>query len=113
MSAAFDRSLALARLGGDEALLADIIRLFHRESARARKALAEAIEARDRETVAREAHKLRGSAGSLGATPLMEIAETLEIEATEEDEGWDAIDRVWARVVVRWDELDLALDGAA
>ena len=56
-----DRALALARVDGDEGLLADLAKLFCEESPKMMAAVREAVEARDPERLQRAAHSLKGA----------------------------------------------------
>ena len=65
--AVMDRSLALARVDGDEALLADLAKLFCEESPKMLAAVHEAVAAKDAERLQRAAHSLKGAVATLAA----------------------------------------------
>jgi len=76
---AFDRETALTQLDGDEALLAEIARLFLDDAPRSLAALREAIDQGDALTLQRQAHALKGSAGYLGLRSMSTAALALEV----------------------------------
>jgi CheY-like chemotaxis protein len=73
-----DRSLALARVDGDEALLADLSKLFCEESPKMMAAIQEAVANRDPERIQRSAHSLKGAVATLAAQETFEAALRLE-----------------------------------
>jgi CheY-like chemotaxis protein/HPt (histidine-containing phosphotransfer) domain-containing protein len=77
-AAPINREQALQRLGGDEALFADVIRLFLEDCPVQLSALKDAIDARDAAGIRATAHTLKGSAGSLAATRVSNAARTME-----------------------------------
>jgi two-component system sensor histidine kinase/response regulator len=77
-SAVMDRSLALARVDGDESLLADLAKLFCEESPAMMAAIEEAVSAKDSERLQRAAHSLKGAAATLSAQKAFEAALSLE-----------------------------------
>jgi PAS domain S-box-containing protein len=76
--AVFDRARALQLVGGDEALLAEIVGVFHEDGPRLIDGIREAVAARDANRLCRSAHSLKGSLGCLSATPACEAALRLE-----------------------------------
>ncbi|MBA4062532.1 MAG: hypothetical protein C0501_02275 [Isosphaera sp.] len=76
---AFDRAAALTRLGGDEALLAELAGLFREEAPRMLAEIRDALSAGDAAGVRRTAHGLKGSAGYVGAPRTVEAARRLEL----------------------------------
>jgi signal transduction histidine kinase/CheY-like chemotaxis protein/HPt (histidine-containing phosphotransfer) domain-containing protein len=75
---AIDRDAALASVGGDRALLADLVRVFEEESPQRLAAVRDAITRRDGAAVALNAHALKGALGTLGARPAADAAWRLE-----------------------------------
>jgi PAS domain S-box-containing protein len=75
----FDRAAALARLGGDEPLLAELAGLFREEGPRMIAEIRDALAAGDAVGVRRSAHGLKGSAGYVGAARAVEAARRLEL----------------------------------
>jgi HPt (histidine-containing phosphotransfer) domain-containing protein len=73
-----DRSEALERVGGDTALLGELIELFLAESVQLRRDLAEALRAGDASKLGRTAHTLKGAVSTFGAHAAREAAERLE-----------------------------------
>ncbi len=92
-AAAFDRALLLARLGGDEALLALVVRLFLEDCPGRLAAIRQALDARDAAALEASAHALKGAAANLSAGRLIAAAATLERTAHERrleaaEAGW-------------------------
>jgi CheY-like chemotaxis protein len=73
-----DRSLALARVDGDETLLADLAKLFCEESPKMMGAVREAVIARDADRLQRAAHSLKGAVATLAAQKAFDAALRLE-----------------------------------
>jgi PAS domain S-box-containing protein len=74
----FDRKSALARLGGDESLLKEILAVFLEESGKQMKLLTESLEQDDADSVRRQAHAFKSGAGSVGALAVQHLAQQLE-----------------------------------
>jgi HPt (histidine-containing phosphotransfer) domain-containing protein len=77
-SAVMDRNLALARVDGGEALLADLARLFLEESPNLLSAVQQAVSAKDAERLQRGAHSLKGAVATLAAQRAFDAALRLE-----------------------------------
>ena len=77
-SAVLDRNLALARVDGDEALLADLAKLFCEESPKMLAALLQAVSRKDAERLQRAAHSLKGAVATFAAHDAFEAALKLE-----------------------------------
>ena len=75
MSLAYDRNRLIELFGGDAAMLAEVEREFLDT---ARSAHGEIRETEDLETIARAAHRLKGTAGMIGALTLVRIADAVE-----------------------------------
>lgn len=82
---AFDRAAALARLGGDEELFAELAELFRDEGPRVASEIREALAAGDAVGVRRSAHSLKGSAGYVGGTATASAAGRLETAGEARD----------------------------
>jgi len=82
-AAAIDRDAVLRRLGGDEALLADVVRLFLEDCPQRLAAIEAALERGDADDIRSAAHALKGPAGNLSATALFEAARALERAGAE------------------------------
>jgi CheY-like chemotaxis protein len=74
----FDRNLALARVDGDEALLADLARLFLDESPNMLAALQTALAENDAARLERAAHSLKGAVSTFAARDAVDAALKLE-----------------------------------
>ena len=64
--------------GGDGLFLSSVVESFHVSSVQALRALAAAVEAGDIDALAREAHKLKGEASTLGAGGVAGVCAALE-----------------------------------
>ena len=77
-STGIDRSSALKRLGGNEALYQRLLDRFAENQAMAVESIRTALAAGERETAQRHAHTLKGLAGNIGADALMSAAADVE-----------------------------------
>jgi signal transduction histidine kinase/DNA-binding response OmpR family regulator len=73
-----DEGAALDSVGGDRALLQEIIGLFFDESPKWLCDIRKAVSSRDAETLQRAAHTLKGAVSNFGAAQVREIAQRLE-----------------------------------
>ena len=101
-------SRALARLQDNRDLLERMIGQFDGEAALARRGLAEAIERRDASAVRYVAHRLRGQALALEATPLATALARLE-DLGADGARWDATAETIRSVEREMDRLARAL----
>jgi CheY-like chemotaxis protein len=92
-----DREGALRHMGGDEQLLADVIRLFLEDCPVRLAAIKSAVASRDADAIRAEAHALKGAAGNLSAAALFEAARTLERLGAES--RIDAAEGAWRALV--------------
>ena len=92
----FDRTAALERLDGDEALLSNVIGVFLDDCPTRLKAIKAAVDAREPEAIRLAAHGLKGAAGNLSATSLFDAAEILERIGAES--RLDAAEAAWRRL---------------
>jgi HPt (histidine-containing phosphotransfer) domain-containing protein len=76
--ALLDRTVAMARVGGDVELLKEIAVLFLEEYPRVLVDLHNAVEAGDAKSVERTAHGLKGSVANFGASAVVDAAFELE-----------------------------------
>jgi CheY-like chemotaxis protein len=92
----FDREAALARVEGDVELLEEIVELFLDEAPGLLTSIRESAGRRDGEGLERDAHKLKGSVGNLGAKRAYDAARELESIGREGDlaEAKSACDRL-------------------
>jgi CheY-like chemotaxis protein len=79
----FDRSAALAYLGGDEQLLKEAATLFLESIPRLLAAIQETLECGDLEMLARAAHSLKGSVGNFSVKTVFDMAFDLETAARQ------------------------------
>lgn len=75
---AVDRNALIELLDGNPELLTTIIDSFLDDCPEYMESIREAVENEDAEALKREAHGLKGAAGSLRAEPASEAAQTLE-----------------------------------
>jgi HPt (histidine-containing phosphotransfer) domain-containing protein len=73
--------------GGDLVFAAELLQTFADSVQHAVVELTPAVAAEDRPALAREAHKLKGAAGNVGAGRLKHLAESLQTAATDADFG--------------------------
>jgi CheY-like chemotaxis protein len=106
-SEAFDRAEVLRRLEGDEQLLREVVELFIQDSAGLIDRLRSAVQANDAAEVRAAAHRLKGAASNLAATPVTEAARALELigEQGTVSEAMPA----WQRLKHEADRLVVAL----
>ena len=78
-----DRAAVLARLDGDEELLAELAGLFIQESPKLLAAIQQAIERDDPKSLERAAHALKGSVGNFVVPTAIKAAQTLETMGRE------------------------------
>jgi PAS domain S-box-containing protein len=83
--AAFDRDAAIERLGGDEALFAEVAGLFLADAPQQLEAIRKAAAARDAQALRHAAHSLKGSAAYVGGTAASSAAHKLERLGAEDD----------------------------
>jgi HPt (histidine-containing phosphotransfer) domain-containing protein len=95
-SPAFDRAAALERLAGNEKLLSDVIGSFLHDCPARLNAIKAAVDARDSDTIRREAQRLKGAASNLSASGLFDAAEILERVGAES--RLDAAEAAWRRL---------------
>ncbi len=74
----FDLDAALAFVGGDRAVLAELVAMFIEDSAKLMADIADAIRDDDGASLRRAAHTLSGSLGIFGAASAAEAARQLE-----------------------------------
>jgi two-component system sensor histidine kinase/response regulator len=73
-----DREALLARMEGDQALLAEVVAIFHAEAPRMIEDLRGAIDAGDPSALQRAAHNFKGAVSIFGAHGAFETAQALE-----------------------------------
>lgn len=82
-AAVLDRAELMARLDGDRALLAEIVRLFVGERPALLDDMERALAAGDAQELARAAHKAKGAFGNLSAPLARQTAAELELSARQ------------------------------
>ena len=97
------------RLGNDEALIADLLRLFLEDSPAHMKAIQAAVTSRRCDALRRSAHTLKGSASTLSAFGVAGAAAALE-QAAERNDVAD-LDAQFARLVAEVEQLVAELRG--
>jgi signal transduction histidine kinase/DNA-binding response OmpR family regulator len=90
----FDHTGALERLGGDTALLAELIDLFQSEYPKQKSSMRAAANAGDMHELARLAHAVRGATSNFNAHRVGEIALSLEAAAEAGDQD-EALAMLW------------------
>jgi two-component system sensor histidine kinase/response regulator len=97
-----DREVALARVDGDEGLLADLAKLFCEESQKLLSAVQDAVAKRDTAALKHAAHSLKGSLSTFAARDATEAALRLEdLARAGELEGAEDAYRLLAAQVER------------
>jgi CheY-like chemotaxis protein len=104
-----DRELALARVDGDEGLLADLAKLFCEESPKLLFAVEDAVARKDAAALKRAAHSLKGSMSTFAARDATEAALRLE-ELASVGELADA-EGAYRLLATQVDRLQQALEG--
>jgi CheY-like chemotaxis protein len=90
---AVDRAALLERLGGDEELLRDVVRLFLADCPDRLAAIRAAIDRRDADRLRVEAHTLKGAAANLSANHVAAAARALEQIGA--GKNLDAVEAAW------------------
>jgi HPt (histidine-containing phosphotransfer) domain-containing protein len=88
-----DLAVALRWLGGDQALLRELVGIFMDDGPKRLEALRQAMTASDVQLLEQVAHSLKGSAAILGASRLQESALALE-EAAQDGRAENGVDLV-------------------
>ena len=86
----------MARLGGDEELFADVVRLFLDDCPAQLAAIKAAVDERNATRLRTAAHAFKGAAGNLSAAGLFEATQTLERMGTEGRLA--AVEAAWRRL---------------
>ncbi len=97
----FDRNAALASVGGDEVLFAEVVGLFLDDCPRILAEIEQAIARADATQLKRSAHTVRGLAGTFSLSAVFEAALALETKGTVGE---------WDGVIDDFDGLRRALD---
>jgi CheY-like chemotaxis protein len=94
----FDEAALRERVGGDDDLMADVIRLFLDDLPVRLAAIEGAVTARNADAIRTEAHSLKGAAGNLSAGGLFEAARRLERAGAEAQ--LEAVASSWSQLSV-------------
>jgi CheY-like chemotaxis protein len=78
LPASIDRDRIMKRMGGDANLFAEVIRLFLEDCPVRLAAISAAVDLNDAEQIRMTAHALKGAAGNLSATALVDATAVLE-----------------------------------
>ena len=100
MAICWDRAAALDRVGGDTALLAELISIFFEDYSTHLAALNESLEQEDYAGLRKTAHTLKGSLGYLGANDAMALAVEIERASLGSNPGqvFDLVPRLTAHI---------------
>ena len=82
-----DREALLERVQGDEELAGELLEMFREDVHGRLKAIKQAQESGDMQTIILEAHTIKGAAGNVGANDLSEAALQVEKAAKDADQG--------------------------
>ena len=93
---AIDRLALLARLGGDEELMRDVVRLFLEDCPGRLVRIRAAIDGRDAPRLKAEAHALKGAAANMSASVVVDAARALEQMGADNDFG--TVEPVWRQL---------------
>jgi two-component system sensor histidine kinase/response regulator len=104
-----DWKVALARVDGDETLLADLAKLFCEELPKMLSAVQEAVEAKDPEELKQAAHALKGPVATFAAQPAFDAAVNLERIAGSADLG--SVKDAFEVLLAETEQLRVALEG--
>jgi PAS domain S-box-containing protein len=106
-----DRSAALRRVQGDEALLSELASVFLEDYPRQVSAIRESVVPRDAARLQREAHALKGAAATLAA-PLVSAA-AQRLESLAQDEDWLQLEEAIAALEAALPPLEAELQQLA
>jgi two-component system sensor histidine kinase/response regulator len=104
-----DWKVALGRVDGDEALLADLAKLFCEELPKMLSAVQEAVESKDPEEIRQAAHALKGPVATFAAQPAFDAASNLERIAGSPDLG--SVKDAFAVLLAEVERLRVVLEG--
>jgi HPt (histidine-containing phosphotransfer) domain-containing protein len=102
----FDRPALLRRIGGDEALLSDLVTIFLEDCPGQMTAIRAALDSADIEQLRMSAHSLKGSAANLSGSAVAEAARALEHLGAS-----GSFDRVQCEAA--WKQLDAEMTALA
>jgi PAS domain S-box-containing protein len=85
LDAAFSPGDLLARVGGSEELMREVMGLFVGDAPRLLSEIRQALAVGDADAVYKATHTLKGSAGNFGARAVLDVAQRLEARARDRD----------------------------
>jgi signal transduction histidine kinase/DNA-binding response OmpR family regulator len=103
----FDKSALLERLGDDETLFDEIVSIFLKDIPVQLKALKDALDNNDAETVWKKAHRIKGASANIGAQKTSDVA--LEIESSGRQGDLRAISDLMEKLEQEIDKLQEVL----
>ncbi len=103
-----DYGRMLERLGGDQDLVRDVIRVFASECPKRLEAIRAAVEGDDAEQIRFAAHALKGMAGNISAGAVAEAA--AHLESLARDRALDQVAPAWQRLQTKAGDLMRALE---
>ena len=106
-TATIDREAALLRVDGDEAMLADLAKLFCDESGRMLSVIEEAITLKNADALERGAHSLKGSVATFSAQPACDLA--LKLERLGRANQFEDTKRIFDLLSAEMERVKLAL----
>jgi HPt (histidine-containing phosphotransfer) domain-containing protein len=83
----FDKTAFLARIGGDESLLGEILSLYINDVPKQMSAIEKSMIEKNTQDLQRQAHTLKGSSANVGALTVQAAALALEKACRENDFG--------------------------
>lgn len=104
--AGFDLASPLFLLGGDQSMLGELLRGFKQDMAGVPEQIREKAEAGDLNAAREIAHKIKGSAGNVGAMDLHKIAQQLEKELKEGSYHPATLQKFSDQFRISMDEID-------
>ena len=107
--APFDVADVMVRVGGDRALLVDLVSLFRSETPHMVAEIRRCVEAHDPAGLRRAAHVLKGAASNLSAHPVTKVA--LALETMARDGNLDGVEAHFEKLERETHRLDEVLGG--
>ena len=103
LSILIDREGALNRMGGDEELYMDLIKLFIDNAPEQITQLKEAIEAMDMDLAKRSAHSLKGASANVGFVTVQQAA--LQAEALSVNKEWEKLKDSFEYIKIEFEKV--------
>ena len=96
---------------GSPGFLKDLVGQFLEQAVRQLALIQTLVQSKDGEGLFRAAHLLKGSAGSMGALPLMELLR--DLEASGQSSSWAVAEPLLPRIEREFDRVKAALETAS